>query len=121
MPERETVRLLTAGGGAGGGRSGDGRLPVAVLSPGERSTPGRWRPWSGRRQLAPGTAVPGGGAVAVRHPDGDVRHPGWTGCGSCHFGYFMQYGLRAKERRPAGFEAPEIGTFLHYLLENVAP
>lgn len=38
----------------------------------------------------------------------------------CHFGYFMQYGLRAKDRRPAGFEAPEIGTFIHYLLENVA-
>ncbi len=37
----------------------------------------------------------------------------------CHFGYFMQYGLRAKERRSAGFEAPEIGTFIHYLLENV--
>lgn len=37
----------------------------------------------------------------------------------CHFGYFMQYGLKAKERRPAGFEAPEIGTFIHYLLENV--
>jgi len=39
---------------------------------------------------------------------------------SCHFGYFMEYGLRAKERKSAGFEAPEIGTFLHYLLENVA-
>ena len=38
---------------------------------------------------------------------------------SCHFGYFMQYGLKAKERKSAGFEAPEIGTFLHYLLENV--
>lgn len=38
---------------------------------------------------------------------------------SCHFGYFMEYGLRAKERKTAGFEAPEIGTFLHYLLENV--
>lgn len=38
---------------------------------------------------------------------------------SCHFGYFMQYGLRAKERKSAGFEAPEIGTFIHYLLENV--
>ena len=38
---------------------------------------------------------------------------------SCHFAYFMQYGLRAKDRRPAGFEAPEIGTFIHYLLENV--
>ena len=38
----------------------------------------------------------------------------------CHFGYFMQYGLKAKERRAAGFEAPEIGTFIHYLLENVS-
>ena len=37
----------------------------------------------------------------------------------CHFGYFMQYGLKAKARRTAGFEAPEIGTFIHYLLENV--
>lgn len=37
----------------------------------------------------------------------------------CHFGYFMQYGLKAKERRSAGFDAPEIGTFIHYLLENV--
>lgn len=38
---------------------------------------------------------------------------------SCHFGYFMEYGLRAKERKKAGFDAPEVGTFLHYLLENV--
>ena len=38
---------------------------------------------------------------------------------SCHFGYFMEYGLRAKERKAAGFQAPEIGTFIHYLLENV--
>ena len=38
---------------------------------------------------------------------------------SCHFGYFMEYGLRAKERTSAGFEAPEVGTFIHYLLENV--
>ena len=38
---------------------------------------------------------------------------------TCHFGYFMEYGLRARERKTAKFEAPEIGTFLHYLLENV--
>lgn len=37
----------------------------------------------------------------------------------CHFAYFMQYGLKVKERRQAGFDAPEIGTFIHYLLENV--
>ena len=38
---------------------------------------------------------------------------------SCHFAYFMQYGLRAKERSGAKFDAAQIGTFLHYVLENV--
>ena len=37
----------------------------------------------------------------------------------CHFAYFMRYGLRAKKREPAAFDAPEIGTFLHYILEHV--
>lgn len=39
---------------------------------------------------------------------------------SCHFAFFMQYGLKVKERRKAGLDAPEIGTFLHYLLEHTA-
>ena len=38
---------------------------------------------------------------------------------SCHFAYFMEYGLRAKPREPASFDAPQIGTFLHFLLEHV--
>ncbi|NLF34643.1 MAG: ATP-dependent nuclease subunit B, partial [Clostridiales bacterium] len=38
---------------------------------------------------------------------------------SCHFSYFMQYGLRAQPRTPAGFDAPEYGTFVHYVLEHV--
>ena len=38
---------------------------------------------------------------------------------SCHFAYFMEYGLRARPRTPAAFDAPQIGTFLHFLLENV--
>ncbi len=38
---------------------------------------------------------------------------------SCHFSYFMQYGLKAKPRRPAGFRAPEYGEFVHYVLEHV--
>jgi len=38
---------------------------------------------------------------------------------TCHFAYFMQYGLRAKERAAAAFDAPQIGTFLHFILENV--
>ena len=39
---------------------------------------------------------------------------------SCRFAYFMQYGLKAKPRRPAAFSAPEMGIFMHYILENVA-
>lgn len=38
---------------------------------------------------------------------------------SCHFAYFMQYGLRAKERIPAGFDASRVGSFLHFVLERV--
>ena len=38
---------------------------------------------------------------------------------SCHFSYFMRYGLRAEPRKPAGFTAPEYGTFVHYVLEHV--
>lgn len=37
---------------------------------------------------------------------------------ACQFSYFMQYGLKAKSRRRAGFDAPETGTFMHYILEN---
>lgn len=38
---------------------------------------------------------------------------------SCHFSYFMRYGLRAEPRKAAGFSAPEYGTFIHYVLEHV--
>ena len=38
---------------------------------------------------------------------------------SCHFSYFMRYGLQAEPRKPAGFTAPEYGTFVHYVLEHV--
>ena len=38
---------------------------------------------------------------------------------SCHFSYFMRYGLKAEPRKLAGFTAPEYGTFVHYVLEHV--
>ena len=37
---------------------------------------------------------------------------------SCQFSYFCQYGLKAKPYEPAGFQPPEIGTFMHYVLEH---
>ena len=37
---------------------------------------------------------------------------------ACHFAYFMQYGLRAKERTPAGFDAPQVGSFVHDVMER---
>lgn len=38
---------------------------------------------------------------------------------SCHFSYFMQYGLQAQPRKSSVFSAPEYGTFVHYVLEKV--
>lgn len=38
---------------------------------------------------------------------------------ACHFSYFMKFGLKAEPRKPAGFTAPEYGTFVHYVLEYV--
>ncbi len=37
---------------------------------------------------------------------------------SCRFAFFLQYGLKAKPRKVASFAAPEMGTFLHFVLEN---
>lgn len=37
---------------------------------------------------------------------------------SCHFAFFMQYGLRVKPRAAAGFDAPQVGTFIHDVLEH---
>lgn len=39
---------------------------------------------------------------------------------SCRYAYFCQYGLRARPYEPAGFTPPEIGTFMHYVLEQTA-
>lgn len=39
---------------------------------------------------------------------------------SCRFGYFMRYGLKAKTREPAGFTPPELGKFMHSVLEQTA-
>lgn len=39
---------------------------------------------------------------------------------ACQFSYFLRYGLKLNERERAGFDAPELGSFMHYVLENVA-
>ena len=39
---------------------------------------------------------------------------------SCGFAFFLQFGLKAKPRQPAEFAPPEMGSFLHYVLEQVA-
>ncbi len=38
----------------------------------------------------------------------------------CRCAYFFQYGLLAKERKRASFDAPVYGTFVHYVLEQTA-
>ena len=37
---------------------------------------------------------------------------------SCHFSYFLRFGLDAKPRRRAAFRATDYGTFVHDVLEN---
>ena len=39
---------------------------------------------------------------------------------SCRFSYFMQYGLRARPRKPTGFSPPELGSYMHYILQRTA-
>ncbi len=39
---------------------------------------------------------------------------------ACRFGYFLQYGLKAKPRQPAVFDPRDYGSFLHEVLEKVA-
>ncbi len=39
---------------------------------------------------------------------------------SCRYAYFLQYGLGAKPRSEAALDAPESGTFMHYILERVS-
>ncbi len=39
---------------------------------------------------------------------------------ACRFAFFAQYGLRAKARKPARFEAAQTGSFIHYVLEKTA-
>lgn len=38
---------------------------------------------------------------------------------SCKFAYYLQYGLKLRPFRRAEFEAPELGTFIHFVLENL--
>lgn len=83
-----------------------------------RSTPPWWNDWIG---------PPGGSAAAcpVLRWSGSTGHRVPMSASrmdkykSCHFSYFMRYGLQAEPRKPAGFTAPEYGTFVHYVLEHV--
>ncbi len=37
----------------------------------------------------------------------------------CHMAYFMEYGLKLKQRKQAEFDSLENGTFIHYVLEHL--
>lgn len=39
---------------------------------------------------------------------------------ACRFAYYCRYGLKAKEEKSAEYSAPEIGSFIHRVLEGVA-
>lgn len=39
---------------------------------------------------------------------------------SCKYSFFIKHGLRAKQLKSAGLDAPEFGTLMHYVLERVS-
>lgn len=39
---------------------------------------------------------------------------------TCRHAYFLRYGLRLEPRKKAGLDAPEVGTFMHFVLERAA-
>ena len=62
-------------------------------------------------------------AVGVRNLYGDTLRLSASRIdrfNQCPFSYFMEYGLKAKPRKAAAFAPPEMGTFMHYVLEHVA-
>ena len=116
-PERETVRLLTPA--------------VALEEAGQEMGGPLWRYFAGREEYA-GTLAAMERARQLRRgrlSPAAVQSLYGTRMGmsasrmdkykSCHFSYFMQYGLKAEPRRQAGFSAPAYGTFVHYVLEHV--
>ncbi len=41
--------------------------------------------------------------------------------GSCPLEFFLYYGLKARARKEASFDAAEFGTFIHFILEHAVP
>ncbi|MEA4824341.1 MAG: PD-(D/E)XK nuclease family protein [Clostridiaceae bacterium] len=81
---------------------------------------------SGLRRFADGATLPRGpiASHALRQALYGKR-PRLSATGvdlffSCRYRYFARSGLRLDERRPADFDAPESGAFLHFVLEHTA-
>lgn len=101
---------LSGGGGAPGAACGRW---FAENGGGERLRRVKAAARLGRGQLSPG---------AVRALYGETPRLSATRIdrlASCRFAYFLQYGLRAKPRQAASFSPPELGSFMHFILERV--
>ena len=61
---------------------------------------------AGRRHEA-GVSLPGGAVRALYGERINMTASRLERLRSCHFAYFMEYGLRAKPRQPAAFDAPQ--------------
>ena len=109
LPHGGPPARLGAGGAEPGSPAGDG-VPAGVRPQVERlERAGRWeqgRLTRGAVDRLYGQRVPMSASRMDKYK-------------SCHFSYFMRYGLQAEPRKPAGFTAPEYGTFVHYVLEHV--
>ena len=110
LPARERAASALHGGG--------GKLGLAALAYFQERDP------DGMERLR--SAVPARGSLsrrAVRALYGEKLRLSASRVdklASCRFAYFLQYGLRARPRQAALFAPPEMGSFMHYVLERTA-
>ena len=100
-PLDRSYRLTAPPPGAGRPPARTRRAPLwRHFSPPIRPWRRPWRPCGGRRTCG-GAACPTGRCGRCTGSGFPCPPPGRSGLRSCHFAYFMEYGLKARPRRPA--------------------
>ncbi|MGI5977898.1 MAG: PD-(D/E)XK nuclease family protein [Oscillospiraceae bacterium] len=111
--EAPAFLLAAAGDGSGPSRAAEAYFAARSESA-ERLSQIREQAERGRGALSPAS-------VGALYGETPRLSPSRTDAfAACRFFYFLRYGLRLNEKETAGFEAPELGSFMHYVLEHTA-